>query len=283
MHKQKNKLQIPITLIFLGFVIWWLSFQHVVSKQGLSAQWFEGTYGIMALIGSIIGFFASRKWGGLKTVLGKSLALFSLSLLAQEAGQLIYQYYIYKDKIAIPYPSLGDVAYFGSVLLYICAAIFLAKAVGVKISLKKSGYYKAIAIVLPLLLLAGSYTILLHNHQYDTSKPLTVFLDAGYPIGEACYISIAIVAYLLSRKLLGGIMKSGIILIMLALFIQYVADFTFVFQSNRQTYVPGKYDDLFYFIAYFAMTTALIRFHTIYSRLRSNNSQTAAGTKEETV
>lgn len=268
----KNKLQILVTVIFLGIVGWWISFQHVVNQQGLSVQWFSATYGIVALIGSIIGFLAARKWGGFRTVLGKALTFFSLGLLAQEAGQLIYAYYIYVAKVQIPYPSWGDVAYFGSVLLYITAALFLAKAAGAKFSLKDTKY-KAIAILVPLVLLIASYTILLHNHHYDTSKPLTVFLDFGYPMGQAIYISIAITAYLLSRKLLGGVMKQGIVLIIIALFVQYVADSTFIYQSSRNTYLSGKYDDLIYLIAYFAMTTAMIKFHTIYSSLRDNESR----------
>jgi hypothetical protein len=265
----KNKPQIAITVIFLGFVAWWISFQRVVSSQGICVQWFGGTYGVVALIGSIIGFSAARQWGGLKTVLGKALTLFSFSLLAQEAGQLIYTYYIYGAKIQIPYPSWGDVAYFGSVLFYIAAALFLAQATGIKYALKKRTTYKIVAVALPVILLTVSYSILLHHHHYDTSKPLTVFLDAGYPIGEAIYISIALVAYLLSRKLLGGVLRPAILLVVLALGIQYVSDFTFVYQSNRGTYLSGKYDDLFYLIAYFAMTTAMINFRVAYKKLKN--------------
>jgi hypothetical protein len=274
---RKNKLQFLVTVVFFGLVIWWISFQHVVTKQGLSAQWFEGTYGLMALTGSVIGFIAARKWGGFKTVLGRSLTFFAIGLLAQEAGQLIYQYYIYADKISIPYPSFGDVAYFGGVLVYICAAIFLAKATGVSLSLKKKTGYKVIAVAIPLIMLVVSYQILLHNHHYDTSHPLTVFLDAGYPIGEACYISVAIVAYLLSRKMLGGIMKAGILLVIFALVVQYVADFTFVYQSNRGTYVAGKFDDLFYLIAYFVMTSAMIKFLTTYKVLNNKTAEIKTG------
>ncbi|HSX46095.1 MAG TPA: hypothetical protein VLG27_03780 [Candidatus Saccharimonadia bacterium] len=267
--KMKNKLQILVTVIFLAFVAWWISFQHVVTKQGTSVQWFGGTYGSVALIGAVIGFAAAKKWGGFKTVLGRALTLFSLSLLAQEAGQLIYTYYIYGAKIQIPYPSWGDVAYFGSVLFYIAAAFFLARAAGVKYSLKQKKSYKFIATVLPLVLLVASYSILLHNHHYDTSKPLTVFLDVGYPVGEAIYISIAIVAFLLSRKALGGMLRPAILLVLLALVIQYISDFTFVYQSSRGTYLSGKFADLFYLIAYFAMTTALIRFHVAYKHIQN--------------
>jgi hypothetical protein len=72
----------------------------------------------------------------------------------------------------------------------------------------------------------------------------------------------------LSRKLLGGVMKAGILLVILALVIEYISDFTFVYQSNRGTYVGGEYDDLFYLIAYLAMSTAMIKFYTIYVQLR---------------
>lgn len=271
----KNKPQILLTLYFAGFFIWWLSFQRVVTHQGVSVQWFGGTYGSVALIGAITGFLAARKWGGFKTVLGKALTFFSLGLLAQEAGQLIYTYYIYGAKIQIPYPSWGDAAYFGSVLLYIIAAYFLTKVAGAKFSLKHVRY-KAVAVIVPVLLLATSYWVLLHGQQYDTSHPLTVFLDFGYPMGQAIYISIAITAYLLSRKLLGGFMKKGILLVILALSVQYVADFMFIYQSNRGTWLTGRLDDLLYLIAYFVMATAMIKFHTIYKQVRS------AATAEQT-
>ncbi len=276
----KNKLQIFVTLVFLGFAVWWVTFQHVVAQQGPSVQWFGGTYGVVALMGAIIGFMAARKWGGRKTVLGKALLLFSLSLFAQEAGQLIYTYYIYGAKTQIPYPSWGDVAYFGSVLLYISAAFYLAKTVGLKFSLR-NGKYRAIAVLVPAILVSVSYAVLLYHHHYDTSKPLTVFLDAGYPIGEAIYISIGIAAYLLSRKMLGGIMKSAILLVIFALVVQYISDFTFVYQSNRGTWLAGRINDLSYLTAYFLMTTAMIRFIVVYKKLRSPNATASPAAKEK--
>lgn len=273
----KNKAQILLTLIFAGFVAWWISFQHVVNNQGLAVQWFGGTYGVVALIGALIGFTAARKWGGFRTVLGRALIFFSLGLLAQEAGQLIYTYYIYGAKIQIPYPSWGDVAYFGSVLLYICAVYFLTKLTGVKFSLKRIRY-KAIAVIVPVAMLVAAYGVLLHNHHYDTSHPLTVFLDFGYPMGQAIYMSMAITAYLLSRKLLGGVMRGGIVLIILALFIQYASDANFIYENSRGTYLAGKYADLLYLVAYFAMATAMLRFHSIYRQL--NRGKTTVPDKQ---
>src|SRR4051812_8871880 len=107
----KNKAQLLLTAIFVGYFAWWASFQHIVEGQGVSVQRFGATYGVIALIGALAGLLAARKWGGFKTVLGKALTFFSLGLLAQEAGQIIYTYYIYGAKIQIPYPSWGDLAY----------------------------------------------------------------------------------------------------------------------------------------------------------------------------
>jgi len=267
MSLTKNKLQLFVTLVFIGFVGWWISFQHVLSKQGLSVQWFEGVYGLLALTGSIIGFITARKWGGYKTILGRALLFFSFGLLAQEAGQLILNYYIYVSKIQIPYPSLGDIAYFGSTLSYLTGAYFLTKAVGVRFSLK-AVKYRVIALLVPVVLIAASYWIFLHNHQYDWHKPVTVFLDTAYPVGDAGYISLAIVAFLLSRKMLGGIMKLGLLILIAALILQYIADFTFLYQSNRGTYMAGNYDDLFYLISYFVTTSAIIKFYTTYKHLK---------------
>lgn len=274
----KNKLQIFVTLVFLGFLGWWFSFQHVVQAQGRSVQWFGGTYGIVALIGSIIGFAAARRWGGFKTQLGRALTFFSLALLAQEAGQLILTYYIYGSKIQIPYPSWGDVAYFGSTLFYICGAYFLSKTAGVRFSLKDNKY-KIIAVAVPIALLAVSFFVFLHHHQYDWHKPLTVFLDLGYPVGDAIYISLAIVSYLLTRKMLGGLMRSAILILLLAFVLQYISDFTFLYQSSRGTYLAGRYDDLSYFVTYFIAATAMIRFNAVYSGLRKKTNETRAVAK----
>src|ERR1035438_10224201 len=120
MNILKNKLQTFATLVFLGFFVWWISFQHVVTKLGLSVQWFGSTYAFLALMGAIVGFVAARKWGGFKTILGKALMFFSIGLLAQAAGQLIGDYYVvWAHQSTIPYPSWDDVAYFGSILFYI--------------------------------------------------------------------------------------------------------------------------------------------------------------------
>ncbi|HZP55388.1 MAG TPA: hypothetical protein VFB03_01295 [Candidatus Saccharimonadales bacterium] len=263
----KSKTQILLAIIFLIYVIWWGSFQSVVEQQGTSVQRFGATYGVVCLIGATVGFLAAKKWGGFRTVIGRSIMFYALGLLAQEAGQIIYTYYIYGAKIQIPYPSWGDVAYFGSVLLYIYATILLAKAVGVKFSWQRKRYkLQALLVFGPIL--SGSYWVFLHGYQYNWHKPITVLLDFGYPMGQAIYISLAVTAYILSRRILGGVMRAGILIVILGLVIQYISDFTFLYQSSRGTWLTGKYNDLSYLIAYFVMSSAMIKFNLTYKELK---------------
>lgn len=261
--------------LFLGFTIWWLYItlflRSVDHYNNFHNQAFASTYGVMSLIGGIIGIFASYRWGGHKSLIGRSLLFFSLGLLAQEFGQLAYSYYLYAAHVEIPYPSVGDVGYFSSVLFYIYAAYLLLRANGARYSLKNRGK-RVIALVLPLILLGASYAYFLRDYHFDTSSfqsTLRTVLDLGYPLGQATYISLALLTYLLSKNLLGGIMKNKVLLILLALVFQYIADFAFLVAAKNQKVFPGGVNDYLYLVAYTVMAIALSSF---IIRLGANTS-----------
>ncbi len=249
---------------------------------------FSDTYWIMTLIGGLIGLYVSRKWGGLKSALGKSLSFFSFGLLAQTFGQVVYTYYARRLHVEVPYPSVGDVGFFGSIPLYALGVFYLGKVAGVRVSLR-SFRGKILAVVLPLVLLAISYYVFFtgaaagHTHlfglqpyAYDPKQSLIqTLLDFGYPLGQAFYVSIALLTYFLSRKVLGGIMKNKILFILVALAVQYAADFVFLFQNNRQTWYAGGINDFMYLVAYLLMTLALLGIGAAYAKL-SSEPQTSA-------
>lgn len=265
--KQKatlDKIQLLVGLLFAGFVAWWLTiyFTDTPDHTGTANQLFAATYGSVALLGGLIGISASKAWGLHKSLIGRAVLFFSLGLLAQELGQVIYSFYLYALHVQIPYPSFGDIGYFGSVVLYIYASLQLLKATGARFSLKDRSK-QIIAVILPLLLLSASYAYFLNDYHFDFSSPqaaLTVLLDLGYPLGQAAYIAIALLTYLLSRDLLGGIMKRKVLFILFALLMQYIADFTFLNAANNETMYPGGANDLMYLIAYVAMALALSTF-----------------------
>lgn len=261
--------QAKITVIFfVVLTVWWIilnfgGFIHIKLQSDL----FTVTYGLIALWGGLWGLHIAQKWGGLKSVMGKSIIMFSMGLLMQEFGQLAYTFYIYVLHIEVPYPSFGDVGYFGSIFFYLWGVFFLAKIAGVSISLK-SFENKIQAIILPIILVGYSYFLFLKEYVFDLSKPITILLDFGYPLGQSFYISCALLVFLLTRKILGGIMRTKIVFILFALLLQYLADFNFLFQNSRGTWTWSGYGDYLYLIAYFIMAIGLFRLSTAITQIK---------------
>ncbi len=258
-----------IAIIFFAIVtVWWLTLpnnsdlQDIMNKRFLWGSFYQ----IMALWGGLVGIVISRSWGGLKSVLGRSALAFSIGLLMQVFGQSVYSYYNLIAEIEAPYPSLGDIGFFGSIPFYIWGVSSLARAAGARVSLR-SFNNQIWAIVIPLILLSGSYFIFLNNHSYDWSAPLTTILDFGYPLGQAFYVSLVILTLLLSRNVLGGLMRGPIVFFLFALVVQYLADFNFLYQASRGTWYVAGYGDYLYAIAYLIMSLALIYLGISYKTL----------------
>lgn len=254
--------------IFVLLTIWWLisSINSTTDTKRFFGD-FASIYAVMALWGSICGLIIAQKWGFLKSVMGKAIIMFSLGLFAQVFGQVMYAYFAFYKNIAVPYPSLGDIGYFGSIPLYIAGILFLAQASGAKLKFK-SFNHRLLAIIIPLITLVIGYFLFLQAYKFDWTDPLKILLDFGYPLGDAIYLSLAIVTYLLSRGILGGVMKNKILFILFALIIQFIADYTFLYQTSRGTWVAGQIDDYIYLVAYFIMTMALLQLNTVLNKLK---------------
>lgn len=264
--KIKNHLTLIACSIFVFFSAWWVVLQFTTEPDSIVREWFSATYCIMALFGSVIGIKIAKEWGGWKSLIGRGMLMLSFGLLAQVFGQVTYSLYTLLFHVEVPYPSVGDIGYFGMIPIYIYAVWLFGKALGGNISMR-SFKNKLQAIILPILLLAGSYWIFLRNYTFDWDHPLTVFLDWVYPLGPAVFISLAILVFLFSRKYLGGIMRTAILLVLFALLLQYIADFVFLYTVNNETWTTAAYNDYQYFIAYFVMTLAIIRFNVAFEKI----------------
>ncbi len=239
--------------------------------EGSENNAFTLIYPWLSLMGGLFGLYAAHQWGGFRSVLGKCLTFFAGGLLLQFFGQAAYAYYIYVEGIEVPYPSLGDIGYFGSIILYILGAIYLGKVTGVKFSLK-SYFAKLQTLAIPAVLLLLSYIVFLTDYELDPTQRLKILLDFGYPLGQAIYVSIAISIILLSRKMLGGIMKGPIVFLLISLVVQYLCDFTFLYQSSRGIWYVGGVNDYMYFISYFLMTFSLLFIHATFKELESEQN-----------
>lgn len=258
-----------VLLVILS--LWWIWLQFL-PQDNFRNQLYSATYGIMALFGGIFGLSVSKSWGFTRSVVGKAALMFSLGLLAQEFGQISYSLiYFIKANHEVPYPSIGDVFYFGSIPLYIYGILLLARASGVHIGMR-SFINKMQAIIIPAIILTISYMYFLKGYEFDWSAPITIFLDFGYPLGQAIYISMAILTYLLSRKVLGGMMKKGVLYILLSLVLQYAADYFFLYQNSQGTWRAAGINDYMYLIAYFAMTISLLQLNTLLSGMNAEKA-----------
>lgn len=254
-NQWETKVAIAFLLLLTG---WWICIYTLGFREQSQNYAFGATYGFMAAFGGIIGLSVSKKWGGLKSIMGTAILMLSLGLLAQEFGQLVFSFYNIFLQIEIPYPSIADIGFFGNIPFYIAGIVMLAKVSGVQLSLKNlSG--KLQLIIFPLLMLIISYIFFLQGYQIDTNSPLKTFLDFGYPVGQAIYVSIAVITYSLSKKYLGGLMKNKILLLLFAFVAQYVADYNFLFQISRGTWYNAGYGDYLYLFAYFIMTLGIIQ------------------------
>lgn len=245
------------SIFFILYSFWWVFFTFLGIVPAFHYDLFTVSYGFVAIWGSIFGFIIAKHWGGLRSIMGKAIFFFALGLALQEVGQLGYTYYIYYLGIDVPYPSWGDIAFYGSIPCYLIGVSYLARAAGVRLSLHTFAS-KLQAIFIPASLLILSYFLFLQDYQFDWSNPLVIMLDLGVPVGQAIYIGIAILTYTLTRGFLGGIMKTKVLLVLFALFAQYIADWTFLYQANRGTWTVSGVNDYMFFFAYFIMTIALI-------------------------
>lgn len=270
MKKNASMLLVVGTFLLLSSWFAWANITGNTDQKEL----FSDSYWILPLICGLIGISAARRWGGLKSVFGKSVTFLSIGLFAQVFGQVVYTYYAHVQHVDAPYPSIGDIGFFGAVIAYILGAHFLSKTVGTKLLAAKP-VAKLIAIIVPLVLLVGSYYMFLNGYEYDSSNTTATFLDFGYPLGQAIYVAIAILAYILSRNKLGGVMRSRILLVLTALVIQYAADFLFLFRFSRDQYVPGEVTDFVYLLAYLVMGIALISLVEAYNAVLNKAKQSA--------
>lgn len=266
--KQNHAFKLVLVL-FSALVLWWITIFVRGLTSGLENDLFTLAYPFLALIGGVVSWSYAKKWGGFKSTLGSAISMLSLGLLAQFFGQILYNYYIFILNVEVPYPSIGDISYFASVILYIIGTYQLAKVSGIKLSVKSlKGKFQAFFI--PLMILGLSYALLLKGYEFDFSNKVIIFLDFGFPIGQVIFVSIALLALLISKDILGGMMRKPIMLLISALIFQYIADFAFSYQFAHGTVYTGDYLDLLYCISYFLMAISLFSIGNMFYKVQES-------------
>lgn len=256
------------TLIFFLLSVWWIVILLGKTQTAFINHAFGFVYGGFSLWGAFWGFRTASLWGGRKSVMGKAILGLSIGLLLQGFGQYSFWFYNVFLGIDVPYPGVPDIGYFGTIPFYIYAAIQLLHASGAKFSLRL--FRNQIhAIVVPLILLFISYALILKNYTFDLQSPLISFFDFGYPLGQLTFTAIAVLTYSLSIKMLGGIMRLPILLLVAAFFTQFLADYSFVYFQD--IFYPASFVDYIYLVAYFLMALGVIYLRAVALKLKITN------------
>lgn len=266
--EKKDKYEIVAFALFLILSVWWvILFFGFDASLALPNLIWAATYQVGAIFGTVLGFIISYRWGGYRSVVGRAVLFLTIGLLFQIIGQSVFSVYGLFLNREIPYPSIADIGFFGSIPFYAIGVFELGKAAGARSIIKSSGG-KLWSVILPVVMLFASYFFFLRHYEFDWAQPVRIVLDFGYPLGQAFYLSLALLVYFLSRKLLGGVMKTKVLIVLLALFVQYIAEFNFLYQFNKETWINGGYGDVLYMVAYFVMCFGLIQMGTIFEKIK---------------
>ncbi len=263
---KRHKLELIAIVFFVVLSIWWVTIYARGLRDSTENNLFTLTYFWISLLGGVVGLINAKRWGGFKSILGKSFIAFSLGLLGQTFGQICYSFYIYVLQVEVPYPSIGDFGFFATGILYAYGSLQLMRAAGARFSVRSySG--KAVALIIPILWALFSYYFFLNGYEFDWSSPFTIVLDLVSPIIDGVYLSLAILTYLLSKKFLGGIMKKPILLLLVAIVLEAANDYFFIYQTSRETWYVGGINDYFYLLAYTVMTIALMQLGASFKKI----------------
>lgn len=254
-----NKWLLALATYFLFLIIWWFYINLTGLKDDQQNYLFGASYTLISIYGGVYGMKVSKRWGGIKSAVGRSLFFLAFGLFAFSLGQIIWTYFNIIQKVTVPYPSIADIGYILSIPAYLLGMVSLARVSGARFALKKRNA-KILVVTTPFIMLLFSYLVFLKDYQFDLTQPIKIIIDFGYPLGQALTISMAILALILTRNYLGGIMKNRIRYIIFALVFQYATDFSFLFQAAHGTYVNGGVIDLMYASSFFIMTAGLISF-----------------------
>ncbi|MCE9585335.1 hypothetical protein K8Q94_01805 [Candidatus Nomurabacteria bacterium] len=271
MNKNQFKLVLSLVLfLVLFFTLSWLDLPllNIFKSSNSELNWTD-LYQVLALIGGIVGLIVSRSWGGYNSLIGRSIMFFSIGLFLQSLGQIIFSFYDLVLHVDVPYPSIADIGFFGSVLAYIYGVILLFKASGFKIYKKNIINHVFIYLTI-ILFLFLSYFFLIKNHYFDWNNYLKLFLDLAYPVGQSIYVSITFMVLFFSRNILGGVMKKPVLLLLVALIFQYLSDCIFLYQQNLGIWEVGGINDYFYCLSYALMTLALLYFGITFNKIKNS-------------
>lgn len=262
---QQNKEQKIVLTYSLILLVYWVVLRISELHTSIWNYLFSLLFSMTPFVGGLYAvFYLTKKWGGIKSHIGKAITCLGLGLFSWGSGSVIWAYYNIFLMKEIPYPSEADVGYVLALPLWFLSMYFLSKAIGTKFGMR-SGARLVIILVVALVSIFGSYQLLVNvaREGYITtvdSGISTMFFDLAYPIGDIIILVMVFSYFGLSYNYLGGVYKQFVYFIFLGFFFMYLADFIFSYTTTKGTFYVGHWGDLFFLVALALMTYGLLGF-----------------------
>ncbi len=251
-----------ISLIALS--AFWAILFFTKTTEGFYNYLYSFLFGLLPFFSGIIAMLSAKKWGGLKTAIGRAVFFIGLGIFLWGCGENIWSYYNFFMGIPAPYPSVADLGFAPSIFFYGLGAFHLSKVTGAKFGLRNL-YAKIFVVFAPLILLILSYYAFVVVARGGVlvpagETPLKTALDIAYPLGDFVGVTLAAVISGLSFRYMGGMYTLDIIPILLGLAVMTAADFIFSYTTTVGTYYNGNFGDLMLTIGLFLLSFGVLGF-----------------------
>ncbi len=274
----KSKFNWLILLMLIVTLGMWITVRIQGTVDANLNYYFSLMLGVIPFVASFKGFIAAKRWGGVHSVLGRSVGALSAGVFLWGAGELVWSYYNLVLKEAAPYPSVADILFVPGFGMWILSGIFLLKLAGVNLVLRKK---PLLWWLVGALLVAGtalSYYLLVVVAREgvvltDTASPVKVFLDIYYPLADFISLTLVTIIVAVSGKYIGGKLKTPIFLVMLGLAGMYVGDVLFGYTTTKETFYNANFGDLILLIGISILSFSLLAYAETVPRLNTNGEE----------
>lgn len=236
---------------------------------GTFQAYFVGyTYGYIALIGIYYGLSHINKSSSPST-LTTTIKWFCFGLLSQFIGLQIWTIYNLQG-IDVPYPSIADFGYLGLIPCYLYATLVyidLPATNKVVSALKKN----ILAILAPILMIVTAMlTYFSIGRGVDVESHLSDVLAVVFLVGETIPMTILLYAFIFGSKGKSRLARYTMGIILFGFFLQFLAEYSFIFSASLGAYVNTNIIDYIYCISYSYMALTIVMLTNMNKLYNSN-------------
>lgn len=253
----------PIIVVLIITVVWNAALYLLPEKDTIWNYLFNICYATLFLYGFFIGIYSTRVLG-IKNSLGKALLFLGLGTGAYALATYIWVYYNIVLHVEVPFPSVADV-------FFLLLAPFMAIGCWNLLVILRSQVGKRYIFESVGIFIAACVIIFGFVYKLEIARNLPVLtnlVNIFYPVGDVVLISLAFIIW----RAGGGKIHRGIVILVVGLLLQTIADSLFTYQTSTETYWNGGTADAAWALAGFVFSLAMINLYNDFATHPPQNS-----------